>query len=244
MRYAVVTPARNEAANLGRLAAALAAQTMPPQIWIVVDNGSTDGTLELARELAERYDVGPRPDDPGRDVSRTWRADRPGTGGGNRSPCRRSPRHRRQRRCRHLVRARLLRASAGALRRRSRARNRERERLRVRAADLAAEARHGIHRVGSVTRLSLGLPPGCAALRTASGLGRDRRVQGERTRLAHDGVRGASVSPPPAAKANATEAPGGRAGTRASPPTTSTTGRGTSSFVRSGRLAEGPPLSR
>jgi glycosyltransferase involved in cell wall biosynthesis len=53
--YAVVTPARDEAANLTRLASSLAAQTVRPRTWIVVDNGSTDGTLELARQLAAEH---------------------------------------------------------------------------------------------------------------------------------------------------------------------------------------------
>lgn len=55
LRYAVVTPARNEAGNLPRLAAALAAQTLPPQAWVVVDDGSTDATHELLAQLAGEH---------------------------------------------------------------------------------------------------------------------------------------------------------------------------------------------
>jgi glycosyltransferase involved in cell wall biosynthesis len=54
-RYAVVTPARDEADNLPRLAASLAAQTVPPQAWAIVDNGSTDGTVETAHRLAAEH---------------------------------------------------------------------------------------------------------------------------------------------------------------------------------------------
>jgi len=53
--YAVVTPARDEADNLPKLAASLATQTVPPAAWNIVDNGSTDGTLEVAHELAAEY---------------------------------------------------------------------------------------------------------------------------------------------------------------------------------------------
>jgi len=52
LTYALITPARNEAENLRRLAGCLAEQTIPPQAWLVVDDGSTDGTAELAFELA------------------------------------------------------------------------------------------------------------------------------------------------------------------------------------------------
>jgi poly-beta-1,6-N-acetyl-D-glucosamine synthase len=55
LRYSVVTPARNEAANLRRLCAALARQTLPPVEWIVVDDGSTDATPELLAELAASH---------------------------------------------------------------------------------------------------------------------------------------------------------------------------------------------
>jgi poly-beta-1,6-N-acetyl-D-glucosamine synthase len=54
--YAVVTPARDEAENLPRLAASLAAQTIRPHAWKIVDNGSSDGTLEVARGIAARHE--------------------------------------------------------------------------------------------------------------------------------------------------------------------------------------------
>lgn len=52
MKYAVITPARNERANLARLAESLGAQTLLPLQWIVIDDGSDDGTDVLASELA------------------------------------------------------------------------------------------------------------------------------------------------------------------------------------------------
>ena len=56
LSYVIVTPARNEVDNLVRLAECLAAQTVVPAAWIIVDNGSNDGTLELAHDLARRHD--------------------------------------------------------------------------------------------------------------------------------------------------------------------------------------------
>ncbi len=53
--YALITPARNEEENLGRLADSLAAQRVLPAQWVIVENGSTDGTLRLAEDLAARH---------------------------------------------------------------------------------------------------------------------------------------------------------------------------------------------
>ena len=55
MRYAVVTPARDEEANLRRLAGAMLAQRLPPVEWVVVDDGSGDATPEIVRELAAAH---------------------------------------------------------------------------------------------------------------------------------------------------------------------------------------------
>jgi poly-beta-1,6-N-acetyl-D-glucosamine synthase len=53
--YALVTPVRDERQNLARLAECVVAQTVAPAEWVIVDNGSSDGTLELARELEQTH---------------------------------------------------------------------------------------------------------------------------------------------------------------------------------------------
>jgi glycosyltransferase involved in cell wall biosynthesis len=54
--HLIVTPARNEAENLQRLGGCLVEQTWRPDAWIVVDNGSTDGTQEVVRKLGRVHD--------------------------------------------------------------------------------------------------------------------------------------------------------------------------------------------
>jgi glycosyltransferase involved in cell wall biosynthesis len=54
--YALVTPTRNEAINLRRLARSIAEQTRLPAAWVIVDNGSTDQTVEVAEDLATEHD--------------------------------------------------------------------------------------------------------------------------------------------------------------------------------------------
>jgi hypothetical protein len=48
-RLLVVSPVYNEAAHLDRTAKAVAAQQRPPDRWFIVDDCSTDDTLEIAR---------------------------------------------------------------------------------------------------------------------------------------------------------------------------------------------------
>jgi glycosyltransferase involved in cell wall biosynthesis len=54
--YDIITPARDEAVNLPRLASCLAAQTARPRSWTIVDNGSTDETLQVAGRAAAEHD--------------------------------------------------------------------------------------------------------------------------------------------------------------------------------------------
>jgi biofilm PGA synthesis N-glycosyltransferase PgaC len=51
-RLLVISPIRNEAEHLERVARAMAAQTRPPDRWLLVDDHSTDPTYELAERLA------------------------------------------------------------------------------------------------------------------------------------------------------------------------------------------------
>lgn len=55
MRFALVTPARNERENLERLAASILAQDLRPVAWVVVDDSSDDGTAELVAEHARAH---------------------------------------------------------------------------------------------------------------------------------------------------------------------------------------------
>jgi biofilm PGA synthesis N-glycosyltransferase PgaC len=51
-RYVLVTPARNEAQFIEKTIKAVLAQTVPPENWIIVSDGSTDGTDEIVRKYA------------------------------------------------------------------------------------------------------------------------------------------------------------------------------------------------
>jgi biofilm PGA synthesis N-glycosyltransferase PgaC len=55
-RLLLISPVRNEEAYLELIADAVAAQTRPPDLWLVVDDGSTDRTAEILAELGERID--------------------------------------------------------------------------------------------------------------------------------------------------------------------------------------------
>lgn len=50
-RILIISPVRNESPHIERVVRAVAAQTLSPAEWVVVDDGSTDGTLELLRRL-------------------------------------------------------------------------------------------------------------------------------------------------------------------------------------------------
>jgi len=54
-RYAIITPCRNEATHLPKTIADIARQTVLPTIWVIVDDGSTDGTAAILQNAAKTY---------------------------------------------------------------------------------------------------------------------------------------------------------------------------------------------
>lgn len=50
--YVLVTPVRDEEATIGRTIASVTAQTIPPREWVIVSDGSTDGTEAIIRAAA------------------------------------------------------------------------------------------------------------------------------------------------------------------------------------------------
>jgi biofilm PGA synthesis N-glycosyltransferase PgaC len=55
VRYVIVTPVRNEEGNIEETIRCVASQTVRPQQWIVVDDGSTDKTPEILECYSKRY---------------------------------------------------------------------------------------------------------------------------------------------------------------------------------------------
>jgi glycosyltransferase involved in cell wall biosynthesis len=53
--YVIITPARDEEANLERTIESVIAQTVLPVEWVIVNDGSTDRTAEIIEESARQY---------------------------------------------------------------------------------------------------------------------------------------------------------------------------------------------
>jgi glycosyltransferase involved in cell wall biosynthesis len=53
--YAIVSPVKDEERYVELTLRSVTAQTVPPQWWIIVDDGSTDRTGEIVREYAQRH---------------------------------------------------------------------------------------------------------------------------------------------------------------------------------------------
>jgi len=55
MKYVLITPAHNEQAFIEKTLASMVAQTVLPERWVIVDDGSTDHTAETVERYAARY---------------------------------------------------------------------------------------------------------------------------------------------------------------------------------------------
>ena len=55
MKYVLITAARNEEAFVRRTLDSVVAQTLLPEQWVIVDDGSTDHTAEIVESYAKRH---------------------------------------------------------------------------------------------------------------------------------------------------------------------------------------------
>lgn len=53
-RYVLISPCRNEAHYIRRTLETVGAQTFPPALWVIVDDGSTDETPQILAEFSEK----------------------------------------------------------------------------------------------------------------------------------------------------------------------------------------------
>jgi glycosyltransferase involved in cell wall biosynthesis len=55
MKYVLITPAHNEERFISKTLESMVAQTLLPERWIIVNDGSTDKTGEIAADYAQRF---------------------------------------------------------------------------------------------------------------------------------------------------------------------------------------------
>jgi poly-beta-1,6-N-acetyl-D-glucosamine synthase len=55
MKYVLITPAHNEEAFIGKTLDSMVVQTLLPERWVIVDDGSTDQTGEIVESYAKRH---------------------------------------------------------------------------------------------------------------------------------------------------------------------------------------------
>jgi glycosyltransferase involved in cell wall biosynthesis len=55
MKYVLITPARNEERFVAKTLESMVAQTLLPERWVIVDDGSTDKTPEIVQRYAVHY---------------------------------------------------------------------------------------------------------------------------------------------------------------------------------------------
>lgn len=54
-KYLLITPAKNEEINLPEVAISVTGQTVKPELWVIVDDGSTDNTPHIIDDLRAKY---------------------------------------------------------------------------------------------------------------------------------------------------------------------------------------------
>ena len=55
MRYALITPAHNEERFIAKTLESMVAQTLLPERWVIVDDGSTDATAKIVEKYAKDH---------------------------------------------------------------------------------------------------------------------------------------------------------------------------------------------
>ena len=56
VRYVIISPVRDEEANLALIIESVLRQTVQPKEWVIVDDGSTDLTASIAHSYAREHD--------------------------------------------------------------------------------------------------------------------------------------------------------------------------------------------